>query len=87
MKLEPMTTARFAFPASAMISRLSVSVRSVWTWGRLAPGTSSRTGSAPVASSSAPYATVRPSESVARRASVSIAVTSTPAAGSMRRSR
>ena len=43
-----------AVPACAIIASLSASVRSTWTCGSDAPGTSSLIGSAPVASSSAP---------------------------------
>ena len=49
---------------AAMMARLSASVRSVWTCGWSAPGSGGRTGSAPVASSSASQATSRPSASV-----------------------
>ena len=47
-----------------MIARLSASVRSVSTCGWSPPGSGGRTGSAPVASSSASQATSRPSASV-----------------------
>ena len=60
MKLAPITTARCACLACAMIARLSASERSVWTCGSFAPGMSSRIGSAPVASSSLSNATLLP---------------------------
>ena len=52
MKLAPITTARRAVAARAMMARQSPSVRSVCTCGRSMPGNGRRTGSAPVASSS-----------------------------------
>jgi hypothetical protein len=52
MKLEPMMAARAPGFARAAIARASASERSVWTLSRSKPGVASRTGSAPVASSS-----------------------------------
>ncbi len=54
MKLAPTTTARVAPVAPAMMARLSANERREWTSGPSPPGTVSLTGSAPVASSSAP---------------------------------
>ncbi len=53
MKLEPMTTARRPGLAAAMMLRASASVRSVKVGGDAAAPSAGRTGSAPVASSSA----------------------------------
>ncbi len=64
MKLAPTTTARRARVARSMIARLSVSVRNVSTCGWSPPGSAGRTGSAPVASSSASQSTSRPSARV-----------------------
>ena len=64
MKLAPMTTARLAFAAPAMMARLSASERSMCTCGRSAPGMGSFTGSAPVASNSLSKPSVEPSPSV-----------------------
>ena len=75
MKLAPMTTARLARLAPAMMARLSASVRSVWTCGSSAPGSDGRIGSAPVASRSASQATSRPSSSESFLAAGSIAAT------------
>ena len=78
MKLAPTTTARLARVARSMIARLSVSVRSVSTCGRSPPGIGGRTGSAPVASSSASQSTTRPSASVSLCAVGSMPVTRAP---------
>ena len=80
MKLAPMTTARLARLAPAMMARLSASVRSVWTCGSSAPGSDGRIGSAPVASRSASQATSRPSSSDSRLAAGSMAATRDPSA-------
>ena len=76
MKLAPITTARFADFARAMIARESASVRSVNTCGKAAPGMVSRTGSAPVARSSASYSSDgRSAPNSIRRCRASIAET------------
>ena len=62
MKLAPRTTARFPFTASAMMARLSRSVRNTCT--RAAPGGERRTGSEPVARTMASKVRVDPSSSL-----------------------
>jgi hypothetical protein len=78
MKPEPITTTGSPSGRRACSSRRWSRLRSTRTPGSSAPGTGSRVGSAPVASTQCPYVSSRPPASATVRASASSATARPP---------